>query len=240
MSSSKGMVLAVLGLAAVMVVVGLWIIWPNYRQARAIRGQIAQLESKVAGLGGQARQVQQLASDVETLQHRVDHELKTIPPQADLADLIGKLSQEVDRVRVVDQTFTAGSVSEALVGGPALRAAHVNAPGSESRRAAYLAMPLTVDMEATFDSVFALIQNVESMDRLVRITSVSVSCKRDEKARQVDTSKGGKGGVSPVDFSTLRGVEMSSPLVKATVSMEAIFVARPAGDPWREAGGEGG
>jgi Tfp pilus assembly protein PilO len=145
------------------------------------------LQAKVAGIGGQTQQLEHLVSEVARAQNRVDNELKTIPETPDLAGLIRKLSQDVDRVRVLDQTFTAGTPAEAIIGS----------------KAEVEAMPLTVDMESTFDSVFALIQNVESIDRLVRVSSVRIGCKREVNAQTA--------------------AQIDAPIVKATVSLEAIF-----------------
>jgi hypothetical protein len=183
MTHSKKMGLAAAGLAMTIMLITLLFIWPNYRQASSIRRQIEELQGKVEGFSDQTQKVQLLEKQLQASQDRVLNELKLIPDVPDLAGLIRKLSQDVDRVRVLDQTFTAGSPSEAIIGG----------------KASAQAMPLTVDMEATFDSVFALVKNAESIDRLVRIATVRVLCKRDEKQ------------------------SLTRPIVKASVGLEAIF-----------------
>jgi len=172
--------------AAVVAVVGLatgLFIWPNYREAAAIQREIDELRSKIASMDGQAQIVDDLRAQLAAAQDHVARELKNIPDSPDLAGLIRKLSQEVDRVAVLDQTFTAGGPCDAIAGGT---------PRSNAQ-----AMLLTVDMESTFDSVFALIRNAESLNRLVRVTSLHALCKRDEK--------------------------QPTPIVKASIGLEVIY-----------------
>lgn len=183
MVNSRYIMLAALGLMIVLSLGVGYIIWPNYRQAAVIRRQTADLRAKVDDLSGQTQAVHRLAEDVTRARQRVETTLKPIPETQDMAGLIQKLSQDVDHMRVRDQTFTVGSVGDAIIGG----------------KSSMQAMPLTVDIEATFDSVFALIQNAESIDRLVRIASVRVLCKRDDKQPS------------------------NPPIVKASVGLEAIF-----------------
>ena len=57
--------------------------------------------------------------------------------------------------------------------------------------------PLTVDMEARFDSIFALLRAAESMDRLLRVSSVKIACER-----------------------RVAGVQ---PLAKASIVLEAVY-----------------
>ena len=59
---------------------------------------------------------------------------------------------------VEDQTCTAGDVREAV-------------PGSEIPARV---QPLTVEMVAKFDTIFALMLNAESMSRLLRIASITI------------------------------------------------------------------
>jgi Tfp pilus assembly protein PilO len=192
MSHTHKMTLASLAVLIIISLMGLLLIWPNYRRASAVWHQVEELNSRIDRFGSQAEEQQRLAAQLKSIEGRVLNELKVIPSSADLATLIRKLSQVVDRVRVLDQTFTAGTPGAAIIGSPS----------------SMQAMPLTVDMQATFDSVFALLQNAESIDRLVRVNSVRVICKRDEKNAETMNE---------------------SPIVKATVGLEAIFDA-PTGE----------
>lgn len=182
MHSSRHLIMGVVALLAVVALtVGLFI-WPNYREAARIQREISDLHNRIKGLESQAQVVDQLKAEVTIAQRRIASELKSIPQSPDVASLIRSLSQDVDRVSVVDQTFTAGSQCDAMTG----------------EKLALQAMPLTVDMDATFESVFALIRNAESLERLVRVVSVRVLCKRDDKT-------------------------MGPSILKASVGLEAIF-----------------
>jgi hypothetical protein len=64
-------------------------------------------------------------------------------------------------------------------------------------------MPVTADMTATFDSVLALVDTAESMNRLVRVASLRMMCKRDDQKSDV-------------------------PLLKASVGLEVIYDPAPA------------
>jgi hypothetical protein len=99
-----------------------------------------------------------------------------------MASVIRKLSLPVDKVTVHDQTFTAGTATSAI-------------PGHSE--VTTMAMPLTVEMQATFDSVFAMVRAAESMSRLVRVSSVRVLCKREK--------------------------DEEPPVLTASVGLEAIF-----------------
>jgi Tfp pilus assembly protein PilO len=180
-------------------------IWPNYRAARDCEIEVATLLTKIETLEVQARLLDQLQDELAQSHDRIENELKLIPESADLASLMRKLSLEVDRVSVLDQTFTAGSVTEAIAGrtdtspsGPA------TADATSSREADIQAMPLTVDMESRFDAVLALIRNAETLNRLVRITSVRISSKRESQSNGATASG-------------------DSPVLKASIGLEAIF-----------------
>ena len=118
---------------------------------------------------------------------QVREKFNVIPPAPNIAGLMRRLSLPVDGRTVLDQTFTAGSP--------------IHAGGGESTNEE--AMPLTVDIEATFDSVFALIRRAETMDRLVRVVSVRMVADRKHDDRE-------------------------EPLLTATVGLEAIFDATQA------------
>lgn len=162
MSDSRHLMIAVAGGLLVLLLGGALLVWPNYREAHAIQQEVLELRGKIFGLAGQTGKVEQLADELEVVRRRVGEELKLVPEAADVAGLMRRLSLPVDGRTVLDQTFTAGNPCDAV-------------PGEDLNERA---LPLTVDMEATFDSVFALICAAERMDRLVRISSVRVAAER--------------------------------------------------------------
>jgi Tfp pilus assembly protein PilO len=192
MSSNRQILLGALGLLALVSVMARMFIWPGYREAASVRQKCATLRTKIAGLGDENQQVHLLAEQVEQARRRVSLAYKNIPQTPDVAELIRKLSLPVDGVSVIDQTFTAGTPEDVNV-------------GNERHGAPLKIMPLKVEMSATFDSVFALMRAAESMNRLMRVSSLKVSCKRDEKAQGAAASN------------------ERMPILTATVGLEAVF-----------------
>jgi len=193
MFSSRHMMIAAALLALCVLLIGSMFIYPNYRKAAGIRSQVRDLQQKMADLEGQTQEVERLARDVRAQRMRMEAEHKAIPSTPDMSSLMQKLSQPVDYINVVAQNLTTGSAADAIV----------------NSDCGVKAMPLTVDMEASFESVFALIRSAESVHRLVRVASLRVSCKHDEK---VNASSAAAGKLLP-----------SSPIVKATIGLEAIY-----------------
>jgi Tfp pilus assembly protein PilO len=134
------------------------LVWPARRDARETRAEIAKLEKKIESLDEAHAAVDRLSAELEESRRYAAEQLKAIPRSPDVAQLMRRLSMPVDGRHVLDQTFTAGSAHPAVAG-----------TGEDF---AEQAMPLTVDMQASFDSIFALLRLSESMDRLVRIASV--------------------------------------------------------------------
>ena len=169
MQNTRHLALGVAATLAVAAAASALFIWPNYREARAVRLQVAELQGRVSALGSRTKAVERLAEDLHAARMRVQHDLKVIPETADIAGLIRKLSDTIDAVNVVEQTFTAGTPGEAIIGG--------DSPA--------MMMPVTADMRATFESVLALIRKAETMGRLVRVSSVRLLCKREEQKTDV-------------------------------------------------------
>jgi hypothetical protein len=107
-----------------------------------------------------------------------------------VASLMRELSLPVDGSTVRDQTVEAGSPNEALPG----------------RAGAAKAVPVTVEMEARFDAIFAMLRAAELSERLVRVTSVHLACDRE------------------VDHTS------DEPLITASVGMDAIYLPSGAGE----------
>jgi hypothetical protein len=164
LASNRNLVWAVIGVLGLAAIVAWLIIWPNYREAAHVKQRIVELERKIAGHGEQTIAITSLSNEVSNARRRMETELKIVPSSPDVADLIRKLSLPVDGANVIDQTFTAGSPVD------------VNAGEAGSAKA----MPLMVELAATFDSVFALLRSAESMNRLLRVASVKVVCKRND------------------------------------------------------------
>ncbi len=178
--------LAVLLLVALASLGGLTLVWPCYRDAAEISRQAEDLRRKGEQPHDKAAEIAALAAEQEALDRRIHTEFKLVPESADLAGLMQSLSIPVDRMRVSHQTMLSGEPREA-------------APGSTKA----MAQPLTVEMQARFDAVFQLLQTIEMLPRLLRVSSVSIIC---------------EGGQDQGD---------TRPLAKATVIVEAIYEPAP-------------
>lgn len=154
-----------LGVLVLLAIAVLLFIAPNYREAKVVRGQVADLEARVATLTARTQAVDHLEEEVRAAREHAANDLKIIPETPDVAGLIRKLSDQIDGVNIVDQTFTAGTPGEAIIGGDSTA----------------MAMPVAADMRGTFESAVALIRKAESMSRLVRVSSVRLLCKREEQ-----------------------------------------------------------
>jgi Tfp pilus assembly protein PilO len=156
--------MAVLALVMVVCLGGLLLAWPAYREAAALDRQTAELRAKGERYDLQAEEIAQLSADLDEATRRVETRLKLIPETPDIAGLMRVLSLAVDGSNVRDQMFDAGDSKDA-------------APGSELTARV---TPLTVDLEARFDAIFALLRAAESMDRLLRVSSLRVVCSRPD------------------------------------------------------------
>jgi Tfp pilus assembly protein PilO len=168
MSTTRSLTFGVLGVLAATVAATWLVIVPNYKDVASLRQQIREMNVKIAGLDSNRKTVAKLEEEVKQASERSQTQLKVIPEAPDVADLIRKLSLPVDGVNVVDQTFTAGTANDVDLG----------------TAGTVRTMPLTVDMDATFDSIFALMRAAESMNRLLRVSSLKVAVKpegRDSK-----------------------------------------------------------
>ena len=169
MPTDRRMVIGMSVIGAIAAAASVLFIIPNYREARTLHRQIADLQRRAGTLVTRSEVVDKLAHEVQLASEHAANDLKSIPDSPDVAGLIRKLSLPIDGVTVIEQTFTAGTPGEAIVGG----------------EHSAMAMPLAADMYATFDSIMALINKAESMSRLVRVASVRLLCKRDEQKTDV-------------------------------------------------------
>lgn len=164
MSSKQHLWVAILAMVAILGVGGAVLAWPTYREAASLDQQAAALRRKGENYDVQVNEIAQLTAHLEDATHRVDSEFKDVPAAPDIAGLMRVLSLPVDGEHVRDQTFTAGRPKAAV-------------PGSELTA---MVVALTVEMDARFESIFALIRVAESMHRLVRVTSVNIVCDGQE------------------------------------------------------------
>jgi Tfp pilus assembly protein PilO len=173
--------MAILSMLVVVGVGGLLLAWPAYREAAALNRQTDELRAKGERYELQAEQITRLSAQLDKATRRMDTRLKPVPEAPDIAGLMRVLSLAVDGSNVRDQMFDAGDPKDAVSGSDL----------------SVRVTPLTIDLEARFDAVFALLRAAESMDRLLRISTVRIVCNRPHDDDQ--------------------------PFTKATVVLEAVF-----------------
>jgi Tfp pilus assembly protein PilO len=164
MTERQQLILVAVGMAGLLTAGAGLLIWPAYRENHEIHARIDMLTRKAGELDTRHAEAAKLEQQLDALRAHVHSELKIIPDAPDIAGLIRKLSLPVDGLSVHDQEFVAGQSSSALL-----------APDE-----AIQATPLTIELTATFETIFALLRSVESMDRLVRIASVHMGLERSK------------------------------------------------------------
>jgi hypothetical protein len=187
MNDRQHLLLAGAAALGVLTLGGALLVWPRYLAMSEIRTETAKLQGKIEDLSGLSSEVERLARELEDARRIVLTDLKSIPEAPDVARIMHRLSLPADGSTVLNQEFTAGSMVE------------ISAGESGGARA----IPLTVDMRATFDAVYALIRSAEQLDDLVRVSSIRLAADR-------------------------AGVEAESPMLLATVGLEVLGELPPA------------
>lgn len=163
MSDRRHIMLAVGLFLAVLALGGMTLALPNVREVWEIRERVADLTNRSEGVEQTTLMVEQLSKMVADAQRTVDADLKSIPNEAGIALMIRRLSLPIDGETVRDQTFSVGSVIEPLPEThPMIRA-----------------VPVTMEMKATFESTYAVLRTIESMERLVRLRSIRINSSTD-------------------------------------------------------------
>jgi len=157
-------IMAIVTAAGILLAGGAMFAFPPYKERHAIGAEIADLETRIQDLDGLTEEVQVLAEEYTDLRGGLEQDLKAIPGRPGVSEIMRKLSLPVDGMTVLDQTFTAGGAGDAVIG-----AEH-----------AEQAVRVSVEMDATFEAVFALIHAAEKLDRLVRVGTVRLSAARDQ------------------------------------------------------------
>jgi len=177
-------ILAVGGMIALFVLGVAFLVWPAYRQAHRINSQTQELIRKSDRLEDDTSVVKELAERLQQLRRRIEEDLKTVPNEPRVAEMMRRLSLPVDGVTVRDQTFAAGEPK----------------PASQQADIPFKAIPLTVELDASFDAVFSLLRATEQSPQLVRTRSLHIERKSEK------------------DDNTI-----SKNWLRATISLEAVY-----------------
>ena len=155
---------------------GSMLIWPPLSRRHKLQFDIGSLEKKIEGLSLHTTELERLVRRVEHLRHQVRHDLKNIPDSPNPAGLMMHLTHHTEKSGARDRTFTAGGGGSAggITGG--IAGTEKAEDGENLRFAA-----LTIDLSSEFHDIYALIQAVENMPRLVRVASVHLEHTQDKE-----------------------------------------------------------
>jgi|TARA_B100000959_G_scaffold262505_1_gene301006 Tfp pilus assembly protein PilO len=137
---------------------------PNYQNVQSASSSALELENRIKQLERRQVEVEKMSQDFLALEKQAQSECKWVPTSPDTAQIVKALSLEVDGQYVHDQSFTAGASSPKL-----------------EQEDGFSIQPLAVTLHADFNSIFSVIQNVESMNRLIRVSSLRITSKDIEK-----------------------------------------------------------
>ncbi|TVQ60249.1 MAG: hypothetical protein EA379_08555 [Phycisphaerales bacterium] len=167
--------LAVLALAGVMLGV-----LPSVRTLRSLNSDIAHIRSLFTLEEDRPAELALRAASLEEARRLTRKHTKPIPAQGDVAGLIRGLSVFLDELGVQSREV---------------------ATGTPAKLGDVVAMPMSLTMTADFMSVYAVIEHVESLPRLVRVRRVRIA--RD------------------------RGADIGSPIIKAELMLEVLYTDDP-------------
>ncbi len=139
-----------------------FLIVPNYKNAEQASLESSKLESRIQQLELRQAEVEKMRLDYQESKEHVNSNCKLVPETPDMSRIVQALSLEVDGLKVLDQSFTAGNSS------------------MKTPKDGFSVQPLAVTLHADFDSIFSVIQNVESMNRLVRVSSIRLTRKESD------------------------------------------------------------
>ncbi len=138
---------------------------PNYQNADRATEETSNLEARIQQLELRQAEVEKMRTEYQALRQQVNSDCKRVPSTPDMSQIVQALSLEVDGQKVLDQSFTSGNST------------------LKTAKDEFSVQPLAVTLNADFESIFSVIQDVESMNRLVRVSSVRVT-RREAEADQ--------------------------------------------------------
>ena len=160
--------------------------YPALRSAEANALEAGRLLGRAAQIEAVTRERDELRKRVETAQADAATIVRSIPTATDQASLMRMLAVETSP-DVLTQTINAGE----------------SVPASPAPRVPYRAVPVSVEMVATFPEVLDLLTRAEGSDRLVRAIKLSIEKQSKRENR--------------------RESDWESPFVKATLEFDAVY-----------------
>lgn len=149
-----------IGLSLV-VVAGLSLgVYPGVRSYSRLTGKVAAAEAAVERAADQPNRLVRETEALEQLRAFVDDATRPIPSAGDVAGLIRDLVTHLDALGVQDREISAGAA----------------APSADIR-----SLPMTLSLKGDFGQIAGALERIESIDRLLRLSRLSVE--RDSDGR---------------------------------------------------------
>lgn len=167
-------------------VVCVFAVYPAVQKAEARALEAGRLLGRAAQVGAATRERDTLRASVDAATASSREVLRNIPVTTDQAALMRMLAVETG-AGVQTQMINAGEI----------------VPASPQPTSPFKAVPVTVEMVATFPEVMKLLTRAEGSDRLVRAIRVVI-----EKQPKKDSR---------------RDLDWESPFVKATLELDAVY-----------------
>lgn len=142
-------------------------IWPNWAEASDKARHADVLAEKVGSLDEAQRALEAATARLSDARSLKDSICLDVPASADVAGLMQRLALDIDGRHVRDQTFTV-----------------VDGPANETDR--FKALPLRVEMESSFASVWEVLERIERLGRLVRVSGLDVVLANPDEPSDVD------------------------------------------------------
>lgn len=154
----------IMGVVIVVFFVGGWL--PGNRRLSRLREEIQSKSRLLETSQSRAVNLPILTAKVAELDARLVRFNKRLPKNAELGEFIRDITQ-------VSQQYNLRKL--------------VHQPGQIRRQELYSEVPITMNFEGDFVSVFNFLRQMEEMQRLTRVKNISVRC-RDPKLGHVDVS----------------------------------------------------
>lgn len=139
---------------------------PTVREGRRLDRELAQKRTEAARPVGGPEVISTLVDKQEQLRKLYGDRMRPIPKDSNIADLMGSLAEELNRLGLTASEITTGSAS--------------TLDEADS-------MPMSVKVKGPFVAVFEAVQHIERLDRLVRVQKFRAATgrsSRDNDGRQ--------------------------------------------------------
>ena len=190
------------GLVALAAIGAVAAVVPSWRMVRHAESAIAVARSELGSLGERPAQLERQAAALAAAAAFAREHTKPIPMQGDVAGLVRGVSQYLDELGVRTREI---------------------ATGAPVRAGGLICMPLSLTMRADFESVFAVLERVASMPRLIR-------------ARRLRLAWEGLDASGKPPAALAESAALSSPTLKAEILLEIILAADETPDQKSQGG----